>query len=366
MVNSVAWIHALKHPMVRHSIYFFQALDQRAYGARYGVCCSNRTGSAKGDGKHLEKIRLYTHPLSLLLIKYFPDYGVQYARWSGGLMWIGVTLQKNGLGRLCLIAAFFLIWSITKTWMQRDVSVSKFQSYADFLVLFISLWLLKGPENAYSATAIASFIIGLVMYFGLLRMKKHKIFLGANVLMAMMALVIGFGVITSLAGGVTLEGATSTLGRDETLTGRTEIWAILLPDVEKHPFLGYGFGGYWTSETHKEEKIREAHSGYLDALLDLGFVGLFLLAIYLLSFCRKAQRKMAYDYDWAILCICLLLMALLHNVTESSINSFTSPLTAVLLFLSITSSSTSSHTRGGSLDVTSRTRKGPILTGALP
>ena len=48
-------------------------------------------------------------PFSLLLIKYFPEYGVQYGRWSGGQMWIGVTLQKNGLGRLCLMAASFRV-----------------------------------------------------------------------------------------------------------------------------------------------------------------------------------------------------------------------------------------------------------------
>src|SRR6266496_2926134 len=37
-------------------------------------------------------------PFSLLLIKYFPNLGVAYGRWSGEQMWVGVTLQKNGLG----------------------------------------------------------------------------------------------------------------------------------------------------------------------------------------------------------------------------------------------------------------------------
>jgi len=55
-------------------------------------------------------------PFSLLLIKYFPIYGVEYGRWSGSRYWIGVTLQKNGLARLCIISAVFLIWSLLRRW----------------------------------------------------------------------------------------------------------------------------------------------------------------------------------------------------------------------------------------------------------
>ena len=55
-------------------------------------------------------------PFSLLLTKYFPDLGVQYDRWLGKKMWVGVTTQKNCLGRLCLISIFFLLWSLYRKW----------------------------------------------------------------------------------------------------------------------------------------------------------------------------------------------------------------------------------------------------------
>src|SRR3989304_5890046 len=45
-------------------------------------------------------------PFSLVLINYYSAYGRVYGRWSGELMWGGVTTQKNGLGRLCLISVF--------------------------------------------------------------------------------------------------------------------------------------------------------------------------------------------------------------------------------------------------------------------
>src|SRR5690348_15922720 len=37
-------------------------------------------------------------PFSLLLIKYFQNLGIEYNKWTGQRMWVGVTTQKNGLG----------------------------------------------------------------------------------------------------------------------------------------------------------------------------------------------------------------------------------------------------------------------------
>jgi O-antigen ligase len=298
-------------------------------------------------------------PFSLLLIQYFPFYGRQYGRWFGGQMWIGVTMQKNGLGRLCLTAAFFLIWTLIRRWQKRDTSVSIFQTCADVFVLLITFYLLKGPENAYSATAITSLAAGLAMFFSLLWMKRHKIFLLTNALTAIMAIVIGFGIVVPISGGAPVAGVTSTLGRDDTLTGRTEIWASLLPAVERQPILGYGFSSFWTSKNRQEHDIGEAHNGYLDVLLELGFIGMLLFAMYLLTFCRKAKRELTDDFEWASLCICFLFIALVHNMAESSINSLANQLTAVILFLSIASTANTTH----ALEVSVRGEKARFLSG---
>ena len=74
-------------------------------------------------------------PFSVLLIKYFPDLGVVYSRWTGEILWIGVTLQKNGLGRLCVISIFFLIWTFTRRWHKKEVAVGKYQPHAEALLL---------------------------------------------------------------------------------------------------------------------------------------------------------------------------------------------------------------------------------------
>jgi len=283
-------------------------------------------------------------PFSLLLIKYYSEYGVQYGRWSGGQTWIGVTMQKNGLGRLCLIAAFFLIWTLIRRWRRRDIPVGMFQTHADLFVLTITLWLLKGPEGAHSATAIAALAVGLTAFIGLLWTRNHLLNKGTNALTPIMALAIVYGINTLMVGGTNLESFTRILGREETLTGRTDVWAGLLPIAMQQPILGHGFGSFWTPTSRVMHNISEAHNGFLEIILELGFVGIFFFSIFLMSCCRKANREMTYDFDWGTLWFCYLLIAVLHNVTESSLQSFTSHLTAILLFLAVSNKARTSET----------------------
>jgi hypothetical protein len=71
--------------------------------------------------------------------------------------------------------------------------------------------------------------------------------------------------------------------------------------------------------------------------LEMGWLGMLLFWIFFLSSCRKAHKVMQYDYSWGSLLICNLLMCLLHNVAESSLNNFSSYFMAILLFLTVSS-----------------------------
>jgi O-antigen ligase len=76
--------------------------------------------------------------------------------------------------------------------------------------------------------------------------------------------------------------------------GRLPIWTLMVDKVSERPWFGYGYAGFWTSDeamviltntwaaSTASEGIRfNAHNGYLDMVLQLGFSGLLL---YLLSF----------------------------------------------------------------------------------
>jgi exopolysaccharide production protein ExoQ len=283
-------------------------------------------------------------PFSYILIHYFPKYGREYARWSGKEMWIGVTSQKNGLAALCLISAIFLIWSFIRRRQGRDIPVVRYQTFLEAFLLILALWLMGGPQHnfSYSVTTNVSFIIGLLALIGLFLMMKKYTASGLKAFIAITAFIIIYGSITPFIGKLIIVDVSSTFGRDETLTGRSDIWANLIPYALKRPVLGYGIGGFWT-DAIRQQTSSHAHNGYLDIILNIGFVGHMLFSMFLLSCCQKAQKMLTYNFDWGALWICYLLIAVVHNIAESSTIGFTSLISATLLFLMITSSTATSY-----------------------
>jgi len=276
---------------------------------------------------------IYIHmPFSLMLIKYYPFWGVEYARWSGELMWVGVSSQKNGLALLCLFALFYLVWTFIRRRKERDLHVVWYQTYLEIFVFLLAIWLFTGPNHSltYSATSTVSLVVGLISLSGLLWLKKQNIIIGTNALTILIIAILVYGIMTPFVGGLMFYNPAAVLHRAETLTGRTDIWAYLVPYALQKPILGHGFGGFWTDDI-RVATSSHAHNGYLDITLNIGFTGVFFWTMFLISNCRKAQKLMNRDFDWGILWLCFLFMTVVHNIAESSTTSFTGLLPAVLL-----------------------------------
>jgi len=278
-------------------------------------------------------------PFSYFIIHYFPEYGREYNRWSGELSWIGVATQKNGLGRICLFAAFFLIWTFIRRRQGKYVPTTKYQTFSEVFMLILTFWLMGGPSHnlSYSVTSNIALIVGLTSLIGLFWMKERGIILGPSVLMVTTAFIIVYGSITPFVGKLSLMDVSSTFGRAESLTGRSDIWAALIPYAMQKPLLGYGYGGFWTNTMVEIFHVNHSHNGYMEIILNIGVLGLLLFGIFLISCNRKAQREMTRDYDWGCFFICFLLMSLVHNITECSIARFTGALSAFLLFITVSS-----------------------------
>lgn len=291
--------------------------------------------------KSLFRRIIYVHmPLSILLIKYYPDLAVTYTRWSGDRMWIGVSTQKNGLALLCLFAIFFLLWTLIRRWRGLDIPVTWYQTYIEVFIIMLSIWLFMGPERTltYSSTSTAALAAGVISLLGLIWLKRRNIIMRGHSLAVFILLVILYGTVTPFVGGLTIFDVSALLGRDKTLTGRSDIWAALIPYAIQSPFLGHGFGGFWNKELRATIDV-EAHNGYLDTILNIGITGLIFWSIFLIASCRKAQREMMQDFDWGIFWFCIILMAVIHNIAESSMTSFSGLMPVVILFLNISSRS---------------------------
>jgi O-antigen ligase len=112
-------------------------------------------------------------------------------------------------------------------------------------------------------------------------------------------------------------------GHDATVAGRAELWRELLA-LHTNPIFGVGFESFWLGDRLKQLWAEhwwhptEAHNGYLETYLNLGLVGLFMLAGLIIATCRKACREVLSDFEWARFRLGFLAAVVVFNWTEAS------------------------------------------------
>jgi O-antigen ligase len=258
-------------------------------------------------------------PVSVLLVKYYRSIAVVYNQWTGAEYLVGVTTDKNALGRLCLISGVFILWDIIRTRPGERFRSSLIHRAAAGVVLMMTLWLLRESK---SATSLGSFIVGATIMIGLSVpiLKKNVRHLGTMVLVgSIVVAVLGFSLNL-------VEVAVTSLGRDMTFTDRTYIWNDLL-DLHTNPAVGVGYDSLWLGDRLDafvaKHQVYEAHNGYLEVYLELGFVGLILMAGLVVSVFFKAKRSLLTSFDYGRLRLVMIALFLLYNMTEAGYKATT-------------------------------------------
>jgi O-antigen ligase len=198
-------------------------------------------------------------------------------------------------------------------------------------ILGMALWLLYMSD---SKTSLACFAMttGLVAAHTFLPPARKRavlhILVVAVVLCSFSVLFLGIG-----------SGALETLGRNSTLTGRTEMWDLML-QVPINPVFGTGFESYWLGkhltflwQYQIMNGITEAHNGYLETYLNLGWAGLALLAVLFWTGYRNILRLLETDPEAGRLRLGFLVIAIVYNFTEAGIR--TTDLVWIALILAI-------------------------------
>jgi O-antigen ligase len=226
-------------------------------------------------------------PISILFIKYFPDLGRSYDEWSGQGMFTGIATNKNELGFDCWILGAAVFWHLLHVLRWPRGTARRDELILCSGLMAMDLWLLK---YAHSASSLVAFLLatGIILFLGFRWVNKRSV--DAYVLSGAVIVAVGcFGLGLS-------DSVIHLLGRNDTLTGRTDIWHVLW-HWDINPLLGTGYEGFWLGDRRLAVAqaldlsfLNEAHNGYLETYLNLGFIGVGITAALLLATYGKARR----------------------------------------------------------------------------
>lgn len=210
-----------------------------------------------------------------------PSFAVDHDTHVGA--WTGGWWEKNQLGGHAARAAYlfaFLAW--------RDAALRKV--WIGAFILGVGL-----VGLSTSATALLGLILGcgvLGLSWQMVKGRQRSLLLvwagGSTLATLTLVYVMAPGVLLSL------------IGKDPTLTGRTDIWNELGRAISARPLLGYGYQAFWAPLSEPRYWLQQAvdwaapsgHNGWLDLAVSLGLVGAALFAVdFLLTIWRAVKAS---------------------------------------------------------------------------
>jgi len=255
-------------------------------------------------------------PLSVLLCKYYPQLGRGYTSTEYG-SWIpvftGVTTDKNMLGMVCLAFGLGSTWLLCEALRDQPRKVGPIVSHGAILAMV--LWLL---HVAHSSTSLTCFLFGsaLIMamtLFGMGRAARAHLIVGtiASIVFLMAVFPEAYAHIIQ------------SQGKNMTLTGRTDLWNELL-NMVTNKWFGTGFESFWLG-TRLESLWRihwwhpqEAHNGYIEVFLNLGWAGVVLLVVLMITGYRNVLVGLRNGSNMASFRFALFIVAAIYNLTEAA------------------------------------------------
>jgi O-antigen ligase len=264
--------------------------------------------------------------LSILVYVAVPSIGHEKAVGYETAM-RGVFAHKNTMSECMLLGLCCFCFAVVKT---KRLSI---KNGAAIGLILLCIVLGKGAS---------SLLVGMVVVTiaGLMALRDRPV--GRLAVVFAVVWCVTAAALTLL---VAPEVVFAAAGRDPTLTGRLPLWQALAPEIMRHPILGYGYAGFWIDDSRTVQHVwrlagwqaPDAHSSYLDILLQLGIVGLALYAWLWARMAYLAKRALQSGFGsarWVILYSIALLLISLDEGPLSIADAWTMMIPVAMLALS--------------------------------
>jgi O-antigen ligase len=239
----------------------------------------------------------------------WPDFAImQSPEVAGSLR--GVYAHKNQIANVMALG-FMLQLYLALTTRRRLWHLGLAALHAGLVV----------AAHSASFTVSLALIVMLLGFHMLVRFNRQLAAL-AGLAGVMVVLGLGVGALEDP------DAFFALLGRDATLTGRTELWPELPAIIAEHLWLGWGYAAFWQADNPVVVALWDAvrwqpphaHNGFFEIAIDFGLVGLALALVMLARFglgaWRIAARQAGYE-GWIY--ICVVAYTLFNNLVEISL-----------------------------------------------
>jgi O-antigen ligase len=254
-------------------------------------------------------------PISVLLIMFYPSLGRYYDSAERITYYTGVTTNKNSLGVICVVCGLGALWSFIGAYEERKMPHRVRHLIAHGIIFATAAGLIV---KADSMTSLSCLVMGgSVMVMATQKWVTER----ASYIHALVGGAVAlplFAIFLDTAGSLV-----HALGRNTTLTGRLSIWTAVL-SLQTNPLLGTGYESFWLGGRLQRvwdmtsTGIQEAHNGYIEVYLNLGWVGLIMLGSLIITGYRHAYALYCRDPHLGTLRIALLTASVIYGLTEAS------------------------------------------------
>jgi O-antigen ligase len=182
------------------------------------------------------------------------------------------------------------------------------------MILVFTFVALKCRSTTSALVILLFYVIGAVIQL----LQKGG---GARILGVVLLTLL---LIVAPVAAISLDSLLELMGKDPTLTGRTNIWAYVMPYIYQRPLLGWGYVAFFSTLNPAAWEVAsalnwfapEAHNGLLDILLSGGLVGA-VWSVYLWArTVRLSLQCLRYDSAMATTCFSCCAGILLEGVSE--------------------------------------------------
>lgn len=243
---------------------------------------------------------------NFLFTLFYPQFGKMI--YEGNLVWKGLFGHKNSLA---ISMAFGIILSYTVYKFSKS-KLRKLISIINIVGAFLLL-MLSG-----SMTSLIIVIASYIFY------KVYKIF---NIKINPVAILLCINIIVYsvvMLGQKYNDLFMRIFNRDLTLTGRVDIWKVIINLIKYKPLVGYGYGGVWNERSSIQQYIwsktfigmETTHNGFLEWAFQVGVIGLFLFLIVIFIMGKKIIKIKEKNEMLFLISVQYMVYLLIFYITE--------------------------------------------------